>query len=511
MTCEFRNGVFPSSLPPHREIEELRRHSGKPHKLFCAVPHARLRISFVHIPACALRILWDTATSVDHAHLSVDDQEEGAWHYFFDLDKVRALRANSVLRLSSFATDGVSVCLLFERPSPLLGERPPARELPDGSVLLAPGLYDLRNPDELARTQALLANRPPSNLVACDPGVKRVLAMASLDAASTSTLSISQGFYREASGLRWRMHKAGTAKLVGSSQKRAKRRVRNRKKKKSGKGKKRKQQQRPRHKHKERRSADPERVRVREEFLNSRTKRSSLNHIESRDLARRLSALPTLQTALASNVIQYVQDLGPMYAELWARRSRLFTRKAGLHVYRKRRQFMDGIVQAIKDTFGPNVTIAFGAAGPFSRLRGCGVKGPIQEIKYVLAKHFPVLLVSEHRTSKLCRQCGLVDTKYRHGVAFCKNTDSHPMRAFNRDIEAARKIAARTFAELHGLDLGPWAKGSVLNGNTSTALVDAQDIYSALLLRGQRRVQPVPFHAAGLPVGNSASDSANSL
>ncbi len=65
-------------------------------------------------------------------------------------------------------------------------------------------------------------------------------------------------------------------------------------------------------------------------------------------------------------------------------------------------------------------------------------------------------------------------------MAFCTNAACHPMRAFNRDIEAARKIAARLFAELHGLPLGPWAKGTLLDGHPSSALVEAQICYSTI-------------------------------
>ncbi len=82
-------------------------------------------------------------------------------------------------------------------------------------------------------------------------------------------------------------------------------------------------------------------------------------------------------------------------------------------------------------------------------------------------------------------ECGVEDTKYHHGVAFCTNTACHPMRAFNRDIIAAKKIAARTFAELRGLDLGPWTKDTILDGIPSSALVEAQICYiTQMRLRG---------------------------
>ena len=78
--------------------------------------------------------------------------------------------------------------------------------------------------------------------------------------------------------------------------------------------------------------------------------------------------------------------------------------------------------------------------------------------------------------SQLCRECGLAAQFYNHGVTYCNKSASHPMRALNRDCEASRKIAARFFAELQQLPLGPWAKGAVV-GEQSSALVDAQICY----------------------------------
>ena len=102
-------------------------------------------------------------------------------------------------------------------------------------------------------------------------------------------------------------------------------------------------------------------------------------------------------------MLQYCRALAPFYAELWAARARLAIRKTNFYMHGKRAQFLDGIVNDVRRRFGPNVTIAFGAAGPFSRVRGCGVKGPIQAIKRKLAQHYPVLMANEYRTSKVRR------------------------------------------------------------------------------------------------------------
>jgi hypothetical protein len=76
-----------------------------------------------------------------------------------------------------------------------------------------------------------------------------------------------------------------------------------------------------------------------------------------------------------------------------------------------------------------------------------------------------------------CRQCGCVETKYRHGVAFCNNTAVHAFQTKNRDVEAARKIACRLYAELKLMPLGPWARGNAPVILPSSALLDAQVRY----------------------------------
>jgi uncharacterized protein YwlG (UPF0340 family) len=104
--------------------------------------------------------------------------------------------------------------------------------------------------------------------------------------------------------------------------------------------------------------------------LYNRTHRRSFKYIQGRELAASLSALPSLKTGHAEQVVAYCQMLSPVYQAVWHERCRQSIRKTNFHMHGKRRSFMSRLVNDIKTRFGPHVTIAFGAAGPFSRLRG---------------------------------------------------------------------------------------------------------------------------------------------
>ena len=59
-------------------------------------------------------------------------------------------------------------------------------------------------------------------------------------------------------------------------------------------------------------------------------------------------------------------------------------------------------------------------SGFFGKVRGCGVKGPVLEIKKRLSEQMPVIECSEFRTSKLCLDCGRVAKFYNYGVSLAK-------------------------------------------------------------------------------------------
>ena len=86
------------------------------------------------------------------------------------------------------------------------------------------------------------------------------------------------------------------------------------------------------------------------------------------------------------------------------------------------------------------------------RVRGCGVKGPVLEIKKRLSEQMSVVECSEFRTSKLCLDCGRAAKFYNYGVSYCTKRNHH--RMVNRDVAAAEKIGARYLAMI-------WAHGVV--------------------------------------------------
>ena len=97
-------------------------------------------------------------------------------------------------------------------------------------------------------------------------------------------------------------------------------------------------------------------------------------------------------------------------------------------------------------------------------------------IKRLLSKHFPVITVSEFRTTKCCLHCGKVlyhpkscekyigrdgkvHQKVNNSVSYCKETDHHWF--VNRDDDAARKIGYLFLMRLSGLagpQLGAWSR-----------------------------------------------------
>ena len=130
----------------------------------------------------------------------------------------------------------------------------------------------------------------------------------------------------------------------------------------------------------------------------------------------------------------------------------------------KRQSFLDKTVARMEKEFKvvdkPTILL-FGNAGQhggFGKIKGGGIKGPVLTLKRLLAQKFPLINVSEFRTSKLCSECGrsLLHPKNNsiQGVSFCSHTNHHHM--MNRDRDAARKIGYRFLCQLKGLSLGPF-------------------------------------------------------
>ena len=144
-------------------------------------------------------------------------------------------------------------------------------------------------------------------------------------------------------------------------------------------------------------------------------------------------------------------------------------------------RFTDKLLSNIETTcaskHGKQTVLLFGTGGAhgFGFVKGGGVKGPVVKLRSLLSKRFPLIHVSEFRTSTCCFHCGKVlchpklrppkepkdgakrsKNRVMHGVSYCTETDHHSM--LNRDVDAARKIGYRFLCQLsEGVEkLGHW-------------------------------------------------------
>jgi transposase len=82
----------------------------------------------------------------------------------------------------------------------------------------------------------------------------------------------------------------------------------------------------------------------------------------------------------------------------------------------------------------------------------------VVKLRKLLAQKYPVVLVDEYRTTKLCIGCGYVlkhpksrkdSTKTLDGISFCENDQCRLRRLYlSRDKDAAIKIGMRFIAQL---------------------------------------------------------------
>jgi hypothetical protein len=175
----------------------------------------------------------------------------------------------------------------------------------------------------------------------------------------------------------------------------------------------------------------------------------------------------TMASAPSSKTVRrfddYLAALGSVWVASWDYHVRKKLRKVKFVAWKRREKWMDKLTNRFK-TFvgGENPTVLFGNgadSGMFGRLRGCGVKGPVLELKRRLAEKMVVVECDEYRTSKLCLDCGREAKFPFHGVTYCSQQSHHRMQ--NRDVAAAFKIGARYLAATRGTDpthLGPWSR-----------------------------------------------------
>jgi len=161
----------------------------------------------------------------------------------------------------------------------------------------------------------------------------------------------------------------------------------------------------------------------------------------------------------------YLGTLKKCWYVLWNHCKSRKLRKQKFRVWSKRQSTLDRFVNH-PDLRGENdsrLILLFGNGGSnggFGKLCGGGFKGPVVRLHLLLSKRFPVIVVDEFRTSRLCFECGKVLQHPKcgkvHSVSYCAETTHH--RMLNRDMDASRKIGVRFLCQLTPSDLGPWCR-----------------------------------------------------
>ena len=480
-----------------KEVGDLANRTGHDMKLYSVVPEADIAITPITICSTVMMHLANALrrgkevkgkdkkkAMAGKPEKIRDISDPRTWGCLFNMETLKKLRNEPWVFADSVTTDGVVLCVRFVKrvsKAPYVSPKDFAVRQVD---LTRPGLYTEKNTfneEELRH----------ANLVGLDPGIKSVVTavrLADVDLASfklkdnCKPLMLSQAQYSEESMLRYKLKKNGTLKCA-AGKKRGRR--------KSAHSRRTERNRRKRRKRKARRGRsnrgggghrkqNPEQTWVRRT-----TTRTRVSHTLGRSLKHATAVLqkaPSPKLVHIDKYTAYLKALASVWDDLWAHHSTIKRRKINFFVARRREKFMHKVVMSFERRFGPKPVILFGNGGDnnlFARLRGCGVKGPVKEIKRRLAERYAVISCSEYRTSKLCIQCGSEVHVHQHGVVYCKNSSHGCMQ--NRDVAAAVKIGALFLAKKQGADLGPWAWGSIVTEHTpSSALTSALIGHSAL-------------------------------
>jgi hypothetical protein len=145
------------------------------------------------------------AINRDDVQYDSNMDEEDHWATLFNLQKVKRLRGNARFGLS-ISTDGIAACVQFKVLKPI-SERPVkkstlawTRANAPARVITGPGLYSEKD----------LLTSDHTHLVAIDPGVRTVLTGVRLDDPTLKPFTVTQGEYREASMLNYKLKKLGS-------------------------------------------------------------------------------------------------------------------------------------------------------------------------------------------------------------------------------------------------------------------------------------------------------------
>ena len=435
-----------------KEVCELDdRHSGM--KLFSVMPEANIAISPITVDSTVMLELykaikygkgkkWTKGTAPD------DWKEANLtnWDVLFNMDEVRKLRNAPWEFSGTMTTDGVALSVRFEKQVKKAEHVEDDEYVTRKVDLNVPGLYG----ENCTFEEEQLAT---ANLVGLDPGIKSIVTAVRLSDVDSDTLrlkdgaksiQLSQAQYSEESMARYKLKNSGVLQCKGRKKRGRKRRP-------------------GEHGGRARRWRRRDRERTRQSYA-YQTKLKKATEV--------LKAAPSSKRVDIAKYEEYLTALASVWKDMWSFHGTVKRRKIKFFVYRRREKFMNKLVMSFEQRFGPKPVILFGKGGEnglFASLRGCGVKGPVKEIKRRLSEKYAVVMCSEYRTSKLCIHCGREVHVHKHGVVYC--TQQSHCSMLNRDVAAAIKIGALFLAKKKGVDLGPWAWGATIADHVpSTAL-----------------------------------------
>ena len=101
----------------------------------------------------------------------------------------------------------------------------------------------------------------------------------------------------------------------------------------------------------------------------AREVRRSPNAALCRTANQHLAALPSLKTTSCDAVLARAAGFGLVAVAVWRARCRRKQRQVDFEAWSARQSYLVGVVNTIRETFGSDVTLAFGNA-TFTRTRG---------------------------------------------------------------------------------------------------------------------------------------------
>jgi hypothetical protein len=148
-----------------------------------------------------------------------------------------------------------------------------------------------------------------------------------------------------------------------------------------------------------------------ESWMNERKRLTDkYNHKHCAGMQTLLQATPYRKSVMPQRLEAYMQTINVIWDWIWPYQSWRRWRQFKFVSWKKKQQFLDTTVNPFKDVEDTRKQVLLfgngGRKGGFMKLKGGGFKGPVLQLKRLLAKKHVVICCSEYRTSKLCLECG---------------------------------------------------------------------------------------------------------